>query len=53
VSVWGIDANQNIFVFDPISGSFVQVPGQLTQISVFGGNVWGITANQTIFRLLF
>jgi hypothetical protein len=53
VSVWGIDANQNIFFFNFTSGSFVQVPGQLTQISVFGGNVWGITANQNIFRLVF
>jgi hypothetical protein len=44
--VWGIDSNQNIFRFDPGSGSFVKVPGFLTQIAVgSGAGVWGVAPN--------
>jgi len=44
--VWGIDANQKIYRFDPATGSFVSVPGFLTQIAVgSGAGVWGVAPN--------
>jgi hypothetical protein len=48
VGVWGINAANNVFEFD--GTSFVPVPGQLTQIAVYGDAVWGINSNQDIFR---
>jgi len=54
-AVWGINADSDIFKFNPTSGAFEQVPGKLVSISVAGlavaGNpsVWGINANSDIF----
>ena len=48
VGVWGINAANNVFAFD--GTDFVPVPGQLTQIAVFGDAVWGINSTQDIFR---
>jgi hypothetical protein len=52
VGVWGLNAANNVFEFVEGTG-FVQIPGQLTQIAVFGDNVWGIDSNQDIFRFGF
>ncbi|MBV9309663.1 MAG: hypothetical protein JOZ73_02465 [Solirubrobacterales bacterium] len=50
-AVWGINANSDIFKFDPDSGSFKQVEGKLTTISVGDVDaIWGINANSDIFR---
>jgi hypothetical protein len=52
VGVWGLNAANNVFEFVEGTG-FVQIPGQLTQIAVFGDNVWGINSNQDVFRFGF
>jgi len=52
VGVWGLDAANNVFEFVEGTG-FVQIPGHLTQIAVFGDSVWGINSNQDIFRFGF
>jgi Tectonin domain len=47
--VWGLDSSGAILRLEPSTGSFVQIPGTLGQISVGnGGGVWGINSlNQT------
>jgi hypothetical protein len=52
VGVWGLNAANNVFEFVEGTG-FVQIPGQLTQIAIFGDNVWGINSNQDVFRFGF
>jgi len=55
-AVWGVNANSDVFKFNPTSGAFEQVTGKLVSISAAGpsvaGNppsVWGINANSDIF----
>jgi hypothetical protein len=51
--VWGIDSNQNIYRFDPAVGSFVIVPGSLTQIAVgTGAGVWGVDISGRVFTFV-
>jgi Tectonin domain len=52
VGVWGVNAANSVFEFVEGTG-FVQIPGLLTQIAVFGDSVWGINSNQDIFRFGF
>jgi Tectonin domain len=44
-TVWGINANGDVFTFDPDQTRFVQIPGNLSQIAAHGGATWGIDAN--------
>jgi virginiamycin B lyase len=42
-TVWGINAQQQIYRFDPASQSWVNVPGSLVQISVGSAtDIWGV-----------
>jgi hypothetical protein len=56
--VWGLNAGTEVFRFDYTSKAFVQITGELTQITVGVGNqddchpyeVWGINPDDEIFR---
>jgi Tectonin domain len=49
-TVWGINANGNVFKFDPNQAGFVQIQGNLSQIAAHGGATWGIDANQNVYE---
>ncbi|MGA7685582.1 MAG: tectonin domain-containing protein [Terriglobales bacterium] len=56
--VWGLNAKTEIFRFDYTSKTFVQITGELTQITVGPGSqddchqyeVWGVNPDDEIFR---
>ena len=57
--VWGLNASNQTFRFNPSTKQFVKIPQTLTQIAVGGGTlgqadeVWGINASGQIFRFNF
>jgi hypothetical protein len=49
--VWGVNASNEIFRFNPNSQLFEQIPGSLVQIAIgLGSGVWGINASNEIFK---
>ena len=49
--MWGINAANQIFQFNPVNQDWVLIPGQLGQIAVgFDGAVWGLNASGQIYR---
>lgn len=49
--VWALGTNQTVFHFDPVSQTFVRVPGFLGEAAVGAtGDMWGITSGDAIYR---
>ncbi len=50
-TVWGINAQQQIYRYESQTESWVNVPGSLVQISVGNANnIWGVNAAQQVYR---
>jgi Tectonin domain len=49
--VWALGTNQTVFHFDPLSQTFLHVPGFLTEAAVgANGDMWGVTSGHAIYR---
>lgn len=48
--VWALNTANQIFRFNPATGAFVQMTGNLAQIAVGVDGVWGLNANGSFFE---